>query len=202
MFQRRNKLSVPDKLRQMFWPRMGWRRTATYLWHRLQRIPGTPSSIAAGFAIGVAIAMTPFYGTHIVTAGLIAWALRGNIFAAVLGAQAANPWTAPPLWFGAYYLGAWMMGINLKGHPPNFIQMFKGLTEAVLNLNGHMFMDRVWPIFWPMLVGSIPMAFVAGLVSYFALLPVLRTVQLRRILRRQHKTMAEHNAVPPAGADV
>ena len=28
---------------------MGWRRTLSYYWHRLQRIPGTASSIAAGF---------------------------------------------------------------------------------------------------------------------------------------------------------
>ncbi len=181
---------------------MGWRRTIAYFWHRLQRIPGTPSSIAAGFACGVSIAMTPFYGTHIVTAGLMAWAIRGNILAAVLGAQAANPWTAPPLWFAAYYLGAWMMGINVNDHPPNFIAMFKGLTEATLNLNTEMFHKRVWPIFWPMLVGSFPMAIVAGLGSYFALLPVLKGVHLRRIARRERKRPGPHIVLPPAGADV
>lgn len=202
MFQRRHKLSFPTKLRQWLWPRMGWRRTGAYLWHRLQRIPGTPSSIAAGFACGVGIAMTPFYGTHIVTAGLMAWAIRGNVFAAVMGAQAANPWTAPPLWFGAYYLGAWMMGVDLKGHPPNFIQMFKGLTEATLNLDMQMFLDRVWPIFWPMIVGSIPMTIVAGTVAYFAMIPVLKTVQARKILRLQRKAGVAHPPFPPAGADV
>lgn len=181
---------------------MGWRRTGAYFWHRLQRIPGTPSSIAAGFACGTAIAMTPFYGTHIVTAGLMAWAIRANIFAAVIGAQTANPWTAPALWFGAYYLGAWMMGINLADHPPNFIHMFRGLTEAVLRVDLEMFMQRVWPIFWPMVVGSIPMGLVAGIVSYFALLPVLKTVHRRRALRRQPKGAVAHPPLPQAGADV
>ena len=78
-----------------------------------------------------------------------------------------------------------MMGVDLDDHPPNFIQMFKGLTETVLNVNIDMFLTKVWPIFWPMLVGSRPMAIVAGVVSYFALLPVLKTVQMRRILRRR-----------------
>ena len=201
MFQRREQLSFLHKLGQLFWPRMGWRRTLSYFWHRLQRIPGTPSSIAAGFACGTAIAMTPFYGTHIVTAGLLAWAIRGNIFAAVLGAQLANPWTAPPLWFGAYYLGAWLSGLNLSDHPPNFIAMFKGLTESTLNMDGAMFRDRVWPIFWPMLVGSIPMSIVTGVISYFALLPVLKTVQERRVTRRTRKDVG-HVPLPPAGADV
>ena len=180
---------------------MGWRRTLSYMWHRLQRIPGTPSSIAAGFAVGVGIAMTPFYGTHIVTAALVAWAIRGNILASILGAQAANPWTAPPLWFGAYYLGTWMMGIDSKAHPPSFVQMFKGLTEATLNLNMDMFLETVWPIFWPMMVGSVPMGLVAGTVSYFALLQVLRTAQHRRVLRMQRKS-GHHIELPPAGADV
>ncbi len=163
---------------------MGWRRTLSYYWHRLQRIPGTASSIAAGFACGAAAAMTPFYGTHIITAGLVAWAVRGNVFAAVLGAQIANPWTGPPLWFGAYYLGAWMMGIDLGDHPPDFVQMFKGLTEATLNFDIGVFRADVWPIFWPMIVGSVPMAIVAGIAAYFGLLPVLKAVQLERVLRR------------------
>lgn len=202
MFRRRHKLSLPTKIGQWLWPRMGWRRTLSYFWHRLQRIPGTPGSIAAGFACGAAVAMTPFYGTHIVTGGLLAWAIRGNIIAAVFGAQVANPWTAAPLWFGAYYLGAWMLGLNIADHPPNFIVMFKGLTEAILKVDMQMFLTKVWPIFWPMVVGSIPMAIVAGLVSYFALTPVLRMVQLRRVARLQRNRDKAHAAMPPAGADV
>jgi len=201
MFQRRDQLSLRSKVGQLIWPRMGWKRTAIYFWHRLQRIPGTPSSIAAGFAIGTAISMTPFYGMHIVTAGVVAWALRANIFASVLGSQLANPWTAPPLWFGAYYLGGWMMGMDVADHPPNFISVFQGLTQSVLNLDTEMFLARVWPIFWPMILGSIPMVIVTGVVSYFAILPVIKTVQLKRIERR-HKGRTPHIELPPAGADV
>lgn len=170
---------------------MGWRRTLAYFWHRLQRIPGTPSSIAAGFAVGCGIAMTPFYGMHIVTAALVAWAIRGNIFASVLGSQLANPWTAPPLWYGAYYVGAWMNGIDTTGHPPNFVAMFKGLTESVMNVDVHMFAERVWPVFSPMVIGSIPLGIAVGVVSYFAILPFLKTVQERRAHRRRPVPMTE-----------
>ena len=175
---------------------MGWRRTVTYYWYRLRRIPGTASSIAAGFACGAAAAMTPFYGTHIVTAGFLAWAIRGNVFAAVLGAQIANPWTGPPLWFGAYYLGASMVGIDLGEHPPNFVQMFKGLIEAILNADIEVFRANVWPIFWPMIVGSIPMAIVAGFAAYFGLLPVLRAVHLERVMRRVGRRAVGQSRVP------
>jgi uncharacterized protein (DUF2062 family) len=80
--------------------------------------------------------------------------------------------------------------------------MFKWLTEAMLQVDMDMFMTHVWPIFWPMIVGSIPMAIVAGLVSYFALTPILTGVQERRIARRRHKRELAHAAIPPAGADV
>lgn len=202
MFRRREKLSIPAVIWQWLWPRMGWRRTIVYFWHRLQRIPGTPSSIAAGFACGAAISMTPFYGTHMVVGGMMAWALRANIVAAMLGAQISNPWTAAPLWFGAYYLGAWMLGLNLSEHPPNFVEMFKWLTEATLQLDLDMFTERVWPIFWPMVVGSVPMAVAAGSVSYFVMTPVLRTVQAQRRARVARKRDLAHATIPPAGADV
>lgn len=202
MFQRRQRLPLHFRMTQWIWPRMGWKRTGLYYWHRLQRIPGTPESVAAGFACGAAISMTPFYGTHIVTAGLVAWALRANLLAAVVGAQLANPWTAPPLWYAAYYIGALMAGIDVAGHPPAFVEMFKGLTEAALQLDKVMFRDRVWPIFWPMLIGSIPMGIVTGVVSYYSLLPALKAVQARRILRMQKRAGVAHAPYPPAGADV
>lgn len=202
MFKRRQKLPVLTQIGRWIWPRTGWRRALSYLWHRLQRIPGTPSSIAAGFACGAAVAMTPFYGTHMVVSGLLALALRSNVIGAMFGAQVANPWTAAPLWFAAYYIGAWMLGLNLAEHPPNFIQMFKWLTEASLRLDIDMFMKQVWPIFWPMVVGSVPMAFVAGLVSYFTLTPILKTVQAQRVARVRRKRELAHEIIPPAGADV
>jgi uncharacterized protein (DUF2062 family) len=198
MFRRRRKVSLLANIGQWIWPRMGWRRTTAYFWHRLQRIPGTPSSIAAGFACGAAVAMTPFYGTHILTGMLIAFAIRGNVIASVLGAQISNPWTAAPLWFAAYYLGAWMMGFDPVHHPPNFVQMFKALTESVLNTDMKMFSEKVWPIFWPMTLGSIPMALAAGLGSYFVLIPILKTVQARRLLRLQRKP---ERAQASTGAD-
>ena len=201
MFRRRQKLPLLTRIGRWIWPRTGWRRALSYMWHRLQRIPGTPSSIAAGFACGAAVAMTPFYGTHMAVGGLLALALGGNVIGAFFGAQIANPWTAAPLWFGAYYIGAWMLGINLADHPPNFIHMFKSLTEATLNLDIDMFLKQVWPIFWPMVVGSVPMAFVAGIVSYFTLTPILKSVQAQRRARVRRKREKTRDNSPPAGAD-
>jgi uncharacterized protein (DUF2062 family) len=183
MFQRRVQWTALRKAREVIWPSMGYRRAIVYLWHRLQRIPGTSASIAAGFACGVGAAMTPFYGTHIVTAMVLALAIRGSVLAAAIGAQVANPWTAPFLWYAVYYIGAWFIGIETHSHPPNFVHMFKGLTESLLQLDGKLFFDSVWPVFWPMTLGSLPLGLVTGVGSYFILEPIIARLRHERTER-------------------
>jgi uncharacterized protein (DUF2062 family) len=180
MFLRRERLSPLTKIAQMFWPSMGWGRAVKYYWHRLHRIPGTPSFIAIGFACGAAMAMTPFYGTHMVVGAALAWVFGGSMLAAVIGAHVANPWTAPALWYGAYYLGEIMLGHGVKHNAPNFVRMFRNLTGSILNLDGHIFVERVWPTLWPMTLGSIPMAIVSWIVAYFTLESVVSVVHAKR----------------------
>ena len=91
MFRRRKKLSVWEKLRNSIWPQGGWKRYSQYLMMRLHRLKGTPQSIAAGIACGVAISFTPFVGFHFVLAAITAFLLRGNILASALGTAAGNP---------------------------------------------------------------------------------------------------------------
>jgi len=105
MFGRRSPPPFSRRLRNWLWPAMGLRRTARYFFRRLQRIPGTPSSVAAGFAIGVAMGVSPIIGSHIVIAIGLAWLFRASILAAILGTLVSNPWTAPPIWLATYYIG-------------------------------------------------------------------------------------------------
>ena len=183
MFLRREKLSLFSKTWGLIWPRSGWKRAIAYYWHRLHRIPGTPSFIAIGFACGAALAMTPFYGTHMIVGAALAWVLGGSMLAAVIGAHVANPWTAPALWYAAYYMGELVLQGNLEGKAPNFIRVFGDLTESALNLDGALFMQGVWPVLWPMTVGSIPLAIVAWPIAYFALKSVVSVVHARRAAR-------------------
>ncbi len=182
MFRRRDQLSWPVRIRDFMWPRIGWGRTVTYYWHRLKRIPGTPSSIAAGFACGLAASMTPAVGTHTLVAMALAYSMRGSLIASVIGTLVINPWTAPPVWFSTYYTGAVILGWDEYGHAgvSDFIDMFVGLSQAVVQVDLGLFITKVTPIFWPMMVGSLPVAVVVGFGSYFALEPVLRRLQERR----------------------
>ena len=185
MFLRRDQLSLRHRLLNWVWPRIGWGRTITYYWHRLQRIPGTSSSIAAGFACGMAASMSPAVGTHALVGLGLAYVVRGSLVASVIGTLAINPWTAPPVWFSTYYTGAFILGWEEYGHAgtADFFEIFVALTEAVVQLDVGLFITKVTPIFWPMLVGSLPVAIVVGFASYFVLEPILRKIQARRMRR-------------------
>ena len=72
VFRRRRKRSILARLLELLWPRMGWRRAGKYYVFRIKRLPGTPYSIACGFALGAAVSFTPFIGFHFLLAGFLA----------------------------------------------------------------------------------------------------------------------------------
>jgi uncharacterized protein (DUF2062 family) len=193
MFKRRRKLKPHQRIRQWMWPRRGWKRAITYYWHRLHRIPGTAESIAAGFAIGVGCGFSPLLGTHALIAAAMAWAMGGSLIAAMIGTLSINPWTAPPVWFACYELGAWLLPEAPDSHVglAEFAAMFGALTRSVIALDGALFERAVWPVLRPMLVGSIPLGLAAGFVAYFTLVPVLRRIHLRRANSRAGRTKGD-----------
>jgi len=160
---------------------MGWRRTITYLWHRLRRIPGSPESIAAGFACGTAASMMPLMGFHFILSALFALAVRGSVIASAFGTIIGNPWTFPFIWLGTYELGSLLLEVDreLVGERP-FRRMFAGLTDSIRSLDGSMFVELVWPIWWPMMVGSIPVALVVGMLTYWLLVGFFRATHRER----------------------
>src|SRR5256885_9759891 len=56
----------------------------------------------------------------------------GSMLAAVIGAHVANPWTAPALWYGAYYAGEVMLGHGVKHNAPNLDRKSTRLNSSHL----------------------------------------------------------------------
>src|SRR5258708_39125952 len=111
MFRRRQKQTLWRHLREFFWPSIGFGRSTRYLAHRIGRMPGTPTSIAIGFACGAAVACTPFVGFHLGIALVLAWIIRGSPLAAAIATQiVGNPWAIPFILLGPYRLGAQFLG--------------------------------------------------------------------------------------------
>ncbi|WP_421865917.1 DUF2062 domain-containing protein [Parvibaculum sp.] len=155
MFRRRVELHPIQKLREIFWPRSGWKRTLQYGWRRVWRLSGTPHAIALGVAAGAFSSCTPLFGFHILLAMLIAWVLRGNLIASAIGTFIGNPLTFPAIWFVVYETGRYMLGTPVAANP----DVAETLQRA------HAF-DMVLPLLVPLTVGAIPVGIVLGCVSY------------------------------------
>lgn len=169
LFRRRETESFLARLRVHIWPRRSWSRSSRYVVHRVRRLSATPHAIALGFAAGVFAAVTPFLGTHLMMAILIAWIAGGSIVAAVLGTFIGNPLTYPFIWYTTYAIGSYLLGnpgVRKK------IDLSSGIFHASL--------EHLWPILKPMSVGTIPVGLGAAALSYVLIKPAVEAYQRRR----------------------
>lgn len=190
MFRRRNKPGWAARLREFLWPRRGWRRAWTYVFHRVRRLPGSPYSIAAGFACGAAMSFTPYIGFHFVGAALLAWIIGGNLMASAIGTAVGNPWTFPFIWAGIFRLGVWMLGWDMSHILP------EDLTLSYI-------FERPGAILLPMSVGAIPTVVVVWCAFYWPVRQLVADYQrLRRRRRERRREVLRERAMQTEGQGV
>lgn len=69
-----------------------------------------PGHIAAGFALGVFISFTPFFGLHTPLAIVLAFVFRLNKLSCITGAWINTPLTVVPVLAASYELGMVLLG--------------------------------------------------------------------------------------------
>ena len=183
MFRRRRKLTIREKVQNFVWPRAGFKRTGRYWAHRISRLSGTPKSIALGLACGVAVSFTPFIGFHFALAALFAWMMGANLLASALGTAAGNPWTFPFIWYATYKTGAWMLGPL-------------GVSDGIVpeHFTMDLLVQHPLQVFLPMLLGSLPYAVVAFVLTFLIGNRAVGGYQALRRARRKARTQALANA--------
>jgi uncharacterized protein (DUF2062 family) len=152
---------------------MGWRRAATYYSHRLKRLPGSPYTIAAGFACGAAVSFTPFIGFHFLLGALLALVLRGNLIASAVGTAVGNPWTFWLIWYAIFEIGNFILGYESGAAP------VEGLTLGVV-------FDRPGDILIPMMVGGLVLAPIVWIIAFLIVRRIVKTYQRLRRQRRRN----------------
>lgn len=150
---------------------------------QLKRLKGTPYSIAAGFACGVAISFTPFIGFHLILAAITAWLIRGNIVSSAIGTLIGNPWTFPFIWIAVLSTGHFFLGDTISSDHVNFVRIFESLGRSLLTLNFSHFGRDIWPIVYPMLVGCIPYYIISWIVSFKIIKITLDKIAQKRARR-------------------
>lgn len=179
MFGRRRR-SWAARLRAIVWPRGGWRRLGVYFGHRVGRLPGSPHSIAAGFAWGVAVSFTPLIGFHFALAAILSWATGANVLASAIGTAVGNPWTFPFIWAATYELGTTLgFGTDAAGGD-EVTGLWQRAFDAASDFEFTTFLELAWPLLAPMTVGGVILGLLSGLFFYALLAPVVRAYQDRR----------------------
>ena len=189
---------------EFFYPRGGWYRTAQYVIHRIRRLPDPAHRISRGVASGVFVCFTPFFGLHFVLATAIAWAIRGNILAALLATFVGNPLTFPIIAEVSLEIGSRLMGLPQDVHLP---QIFEAFSHAIGDIWRNFLavfsadqaewhgIGRFWDrVMLPYFVGGIAPGLMTALAAYFVTTPIITAYQKRRVKRlkkRYDKRIAE-----------
>jgi uncharacterized protein (TIGR03546 family) len=109
-----------------------------------------PGHISVGFAVGVFISFTPFFGLHTPLAIALAFIFRLNKLTCITGAWVNTPLTIVPVLVASYNLGRF-----LRGKP--------AVDLTFTSLSWH----NLQPYAKSILLGSSIIGFMAAVASYF-----------------------------------
>ena len=153
-------------------------RTKKYISLSIKRIKGTPQALSLGLATGIAISFTPFIGLHALLAIFISWVIGGSMAAALIGTLFGNPWTFPFIWYFTFEIGQFINYGFLSYEEEFSFKIIKKEISTLLiilkniivfanipELEENMDKLKLIPI---MIVGSIPLVFIAWILSYFS----------------------------------
>ncbi|MBI3611075.1 MAG: DUF2062 domain-containing protein [Nitrospirae bacterium] len=114
-----------------------------------------PHRIALAFSLGVFIGFSPFIGLHLVSAVFLAWVLRLNTLAVVLGTLLNNPWTFAPIFGTSLWVGIEIYGRHHLLHPIQWHEL------TVVNA-----IPQLEPYLIPFLLGTTLLGIAAGAIAY------------------------------------
>lgn len=137
---------------------------------RVKNLEGDPHYVSMGMAIGVFISVTPTIPFHTVLAVSLAIILRGSKAAAALGVWFSNPITAPIFYWGSYKVGMYFLGNSAP---------FDVKYESILELLGLGLNVTI-----AMIAGGVILGILPGIASYFITRKIIRTLQLRKALKK------------------
>lgn len=183
LFRRRQSPGLLERVRVALWPRRNLARSLRYVVLRLKRLQTSPHRIAVGAAAGVFAIFTPFLGVQLLLAGAISLLLRGSVVASVLSSFAGNPITYPVIWFATYNLGNAIIGGTTALRIIDLQLKASALWEGMVRLSPERTgaaLESFWPLFKPMVIGSLPLGALAAFVTYLTVRNLTAAADERR----------------------
>jgi uncharacterized protein len=164
------------------------RRKIRYFYLRLHRLQGDPQKIARGMALGVFIGITPTIPFHTILALALAHLCRISRVAAVMGVWISNPITIPPLYYGSFLLGKYVLYPNLTLSLPQSVDL-----RELLKLG--------WEINLALQFGGLILAVPSGIIAYFLTLWAIQRYRQQKSAANNRDLHLPQNPLPPSRVD-
>jgi uncharacterized protein len=183
LFKRRHPAGFVERVRVGVWPRRGLSRSVRYVLLRLKRLQSSPRSVAVGAAAGVFAVFTPFLGIQLIIAGVICIMLRASIIASLLASFVGNPLTYPVIWFATFTVGNAILGAETTLRIGDLQHRAAALWEGLGRLSPERVaaaLEGLWPLFKPMVIGSLPLGGLAAFATYLAVKKMISASNARK----------------------
>jgi len=142
---------------------------------KLFRINDTPQKIALGAGLGVCLGILP--GTGPIAAIFMAFVLRVNRAAALLGSLLTNTWLSFVTFVLSIKIGSSIMGIYWQDVYRDWLQIIKGFKFSAL------FKIATIEILLPVIIGYCVVSVFFGIIAYLATLIIITKVRRSKKLK-------------------
>ena len=146
---------------------------------KLLWIEDTPERTARAFSIGVFLGYSPFLGFHTLAALAVAFVLKLNRVAVLLGAWSNTPW-----WLVPYYVIATWVGTKVIGFRINraaILGVFRhGMDHGFVTVEFWEQIASQGGLLWSFFIGSLILSFFLGFLAYPISLKLIKLYRLRR----------------------
>ncbi|NBX66937.1 MAG: DUF2062 domain-containing protein [Proteobacteria bacterium] len=155
MFKSKKKRNISFYIKEICWPSMGWKRAARYVALRVMRLSVASNAVPRGFACGITASFFPVLGTHALIAAAMAFVIRANAVAAVLGTLVFPPIILPIIFSFDFLVGK------------NFLQ-WTGLYITPAHAGSTTTLENIEGFMIPATAGAILLMLAVWPLSYFA----------------------------------
>ncbi|MBM3250530.1 MAG: DUF2062 domain-containing protein [Candidatus Omnitrophica bacterium] len=147
----------------------GLKRLLKFVYIKLVRINDSPQRIALGLGAGTALGILP--GTGPIAALCVAWLLRINRMAALLGSLLTNTWLSLVTFLASVRIGSLIL--RLDWH-----EVYGAWLEFLKNISWKNFLKLPFlKVILPVAFGYLVVALVVGSVVYFITIVILMGVK-------------------------
>ncbi len=153
-------------------------RLLKFLYLKLFRINDTPQKIALGAGLGVCLGILP--GTGPLAAIFMAFILRVNRAATLLGSLLTNTWLSFVTFVLSIKIGSSIMGISWQDVYSAWLQIIKNFKVTTL------FKTATIEILLPLIIGYFVVSVSLGIIVYIAVLIIIKRVRQRRLKKLKY----------------